>query len=213
MVGWGGAATLADPAPAPLQVGAYGNAFTGGLKFAPADVTAAVGQAVVWTNKDFLVPHTATEDHGLWDLAGTYLPSPVNPAGFAPGKTVFRVFEAGTEHYFCRVHPTQMHGVIRVPVTLALQVVKGKKRRHHKRKITRFVVATWAAATPAAGEGFDVRIQQGSAGWQTFRTATATTGATFRIKAGSTWHVEARLRRLSDANAATDWSPDAVISG
>ena len=196
-----------------MQVGAYGNAFTGGLKFAPADITAQVGQTVVWTNKDFLVPHTATEDHGLWDLAGTYLQTPINPAGFAPGKTVQRVFEAGTERYFCRVHPTQMHGVIRVPVTLALQVVRGRKRPHHRRRTTRWAVATWAAATPAAGEGFDVRFALGSGAWQTFRTASADTGGRFKIAAGSTWHVQARLRRLTDANAATDWSPDAVITG
>ena len=66
-----------------------------------------------------IVPHTATEDHGLWDLAGTYGQTPANPAGFAPGTTVERPFEAGTHHYYCRVHPQQMKGVVAVPVKLA----------------------------------------------------------------------------------------------
>jgi plastocyanin len=213
VVGWSGAASLADSPAAPLSVGAYGNVFTGGLKFAPADVTAKVGQTVVWTNKDFLVPHTVTEDNSLWDLAGSYLGSPINPPGFAPGKTVQRVFEAGTEHYFCRVHPAQMQGVIHVPVTLAMRVVKGRKRPHHKRKVTRYVVATWAAAKPTSGEGFDVRIAKGSGAWQSFRTATTDTGGQFKIAAGTPWHVEARLRRLTDDYTATDWSPDAVLTG
>jgi plastocyanin len=213
VVGWGGAATLADQ-PAPAQVGAYGNIFTpANLKFAPADVTATVGQTIVWTNKDKLVPHTATEDHHLWDLAGSYLPTPVNPAGFAPGATVQRVFEAGTEHYFCRVHPVQMHGVIRVPVSLSLQVVKGKKRAHHAAKVTRYVVATWAVAAPAAGEGFDVRIGKDGTNWTAVRTATSDTSARFKIRHGTTLHVEAHLRRLSDAKQATDWSPDATVTG
>jgi plastocyanin len=212
-VGWGGAATLADQ-PAPIQVGAYGNDLPpANLKFAPADITAHVGQLVVWTNKDVLVPHTATEDHHLWDLAGTYGQTPINPAGFSPGNFVERYFEAGTEHYFCRVHPVQMHGVIRVPVSLAVQTVKGKKRRHHKAKVTSFVVATWAPAAPATGEGFDVRISKDGTNWTAVRTATTETTARFKVRHGTRLHVEAHLRRLSDAKQATDWSPDATATG
>ncbi|MCW3063039.1 MAG: blue (type 1) copper domain protein [Solirubrobacterales bacterium] len=215
-VGWGGAATLADqPAPAPIQVGAYGNVIAqANLRFAPGDVTAKVGQEVVWTNRDVLVPHTATEDHHLWDLAGAYGQTPINPAGFGPGKTVQRVFEAGTEHYFCRVHPKQMHGVIRVPVTLALQTVAGKRRKHHKRRTITYVVATWAAAPPAAGEVFDVRVARASGAWQTFRDGTGDASAQFRAGVrGTVWHVEARLRRVADATQAADWSPDAAVTG
>src|SRR5438270_13416906 len=100
------------------DVKAEGNAFTGGLKFDPPKVSVKVGQIVRWTNTDKFVPHTATEDHGLWDLAGTYGMTPANPAGFGPGETRTRVFEAGTEHYYCRVHPQPMHGVVPAPVAL-----------------------------------------------------------------------------------------------
>src|SRR5207237_3176522 len=94
------------------DVKAEGNAFTGGLKFDPPKVSVKVGQIVRWTNTDKFVPHTATEDHGLWDLAGTYGMTPANPAGFGPGETRTRVFEAGTEHYYCRVHPQPLHRVV-----------------------------------------------------------------------------------------------------
>jgi plastocyanin len=61
----------APPAPAQPEgqpaasVNANGNAFTGGLSFTPFSVTVPVGGVVRWTNTDMLVPHTATEDHGL----------------------------------------------------------------------------------------------------------------------------------------------------
>jgi hypothetical protein len=128
---------------------------------------------------------------------------------------VQRVFEAGTEHYFCRVHPKQMHGVIRVPVTLAVEKTKGKRRRHHRRRRTiTTVVATWAAAAPVAGEAFDVRIAKGSGPWRTLRDGTSEASARFSAGTrGTVWHVEARLRRATDATQATDWSPDAVVTG
>src|SRR2546423_14328460 len=103
-------AAPASAAAATTEVGANGNVFTGGLSFTPARLTIAVGDPVRWRNTDNIVPHTATEDHGLWDLTGTYGATPANPAGFGPGETRARVFEAGTQDYFCRVHPTQMRG-------------------------------------------------------------------------------------------------------
>src|SRR5919106_230389 len=89
-------ATAATAGAATHEVGANGNIITGGLSFTPADVEAKVGDVVRWTNTDFLVPHTATEDHRLWDLTGTYGATPLNPPGFGPGEVREWVFEAGT---------------------------------------------------------------------------------------------------------------------
>src|SRR5436305_11051653 len=124
----------AQPAPA-VTVKAKGNVFTGGLGFDPASVQVAVGQVVRWTNTDFLVPHTATENHGLWDLGGSYGATPANPPGFGPGQSVQRAFEAGTAHYYCRVHPTQMKGVVAVPVQLALEHARVAVRRRVVRRV------------------------------------------------------------------------------
>src|SRR3954467_11587747 len=97
------AVALAAPAAAhasTTEVGANGNVFTGGLSFTPAKLTLAVGGAGRWRKTDNVVPHTATEDHGLWDLTGDYGSTPANPPGFGPGETRERVFEAGTHNYF-----------------------------------------------------------------------------------------------------------------
>jgi plastocyanin len=193
------------------DLGAYGNILTPSqLSFRPANTTIALGDIVRWTNHDALVPHTATEDHGLWDLAGSYGGTPVNPSGFGPGTSVQRAFEAGTQHYYCRVHPRQMHGVIAVPVMLS--VSKRTVRRHKKRVTTYTIAASWDASTPASGLAFDVRRASGSAAPGAWLTGTSAASASFTTtRRGSVWHVQARLRRADDANRATDFSPDASI--
>src|SRR3954452_22736266 len=173
-------AALAVPAAADAattEVGANGNVFTGGLSFTPAKLTLSVGDAVRWRNTDNVVPHTATEDHGLWDLTGGYGATPANPSGFGPGETRQRVFEAGTHDYYCRVHPTQMRGTIAVAPTLAVQRVRvkirrkrkpvttRKRRRRARTKVISYVVAVWAQASPAQGQAFDVQRARPGGGW------------------------------------------------
>lgn len=225
-------ASAAAPA---ATVNAEGNVFTGGLQFDPASVSVHVGDTVRWVNTDRIVPHTATEDHGLWDLSGSYGATPANPPGFGPGETRDRVFEAGTEHYYCKVHPQQMHGVVAVPVELsagpllpaakAAAATPGAHRRRHRvghhhrvrvplvRGSYRTVTAIWASAPPAQGLVFDVQRRLGGGDWQEWQTGTITVLGTFRAGQGETWSVRARLRRASDPSAATDWSPPASVTG
>jgi plastocyanin len=193
------------------DVGAYGNAIydTKDLSFRPRSVTVRVGDTVRWTNQDRLVPHTVTENHGLFDLAGSYGSTPVNPPGFAPGTSVQRVFEAGTFHYYCRVHPVQMHGVVSVPVTLTV-ITRTHGRGRHKHHVY-YVHVTWASAAEPHGLVFDVERARGGAGFAPWLTGATGTGATFSAgRHRAIWHVRARLRRASDASAASDWSPEAV---
>jgi plastocyanin len=195
------AAPAASHAAPVKQVNAEGNPFSGGLAFDPANVTVSVGQVVRWTNTDDVVPHTATENHGLWDLTGDY-GIPGAATGFGPGESRERPFEAGTQRYYCKVHPNDMQGVVAVPVTLA------RKRFAGGRKI----VMTWAPAAPASGLVFDVQMQRAGGAWKTFRTGTREAGGVRkRHGAKLVWSVRARLRRASDATAATGWSPVATI--
>jgi plastocyanin len=211
------AAAVAPPAagaqPA-ATVAAEGNAFTGGLRFNPAEVSVGLGQIVRWTNTDVLVPHTATEDHELWDLTGTYGQTPANPPGFGPGESRERPFEAGSHRYFCRVHPTTMRGVVSVPVRLEAASTVTETKPSGKRRKRRRVLVTWAPGVPAQGLGFDVEIRKGEGPWRTWREAKPASSGTFRTQtAKAPWSVRARLRRLDDAKRATDWSPVASIDG
>jgi plastocyanin len=230
--GTAGSAAAAQPA---VTVNAAGNPFTGGLKFDPAQVTVRAGDTVRWVNTDQFVPHTATEDHGLWDLTGTYGQTPANPPGFGPGETRDRVFEAGTAHYYCKVHPQQMRGVVAVPVDLSIgplvtatvseaRSVHRKHRTRHRRRTPaqtqppprakfRLITAAWASAAPAKGQVFDVQRRLGDGAWQDWESGTGAAGGTFAARPGETWSVRARLRNASDPSAAEDFSPPASVSG
>jgi plastocyanin len=71
------------------------------LVFAPAEVTAKVGDTVEWVNKDVFA-HTATARNGDFDV------------NLPPKKTVTSVLtKAGTVEYYCRFHPN-MKAVLKI---------------------------------------------------------------------------------------------------
>ncbi|HEY8276084.1 MAG TPA: plastocyanin/azurin family copper-binding protein [Methyloceanibacter sp.] len=71
------------------------------LAFAPAEITARVGDSIEWTNGDF-VDHTATAKSRDWDIT--------IPAGKS---AQVQLNKEATIEYFCRFHPA-MTGTIRV---------------------------------------------------------------------------------------------------
>jgi plastocyanin len=71
------------------------------LVYAPAEVSAKVGDTIEWVNKDVLV-HTATARNGDFDV------------NLPPKKTVTSVLnKAGTVEYYCRFHPN-MKAVLKI---------------------------------------------------------------------------------------------------
>jgi plastocyanin len=70
------------------------------FRFAPTELTVAVGDSVAWTNGDSF-PHTATADSGAWS-------SPELSAG---SRFVFVPKRAGRYPYHCAAHPV-MRGVV-----------------------------------------------------------------------------------------------------
>jgi plastocyanin len=195
------------------EVKAEGNIFTGGLRFNPDTTSVRVGQKVRWTNTDNTVPHTATENHRLWDLTGNYGLGQESNTGFGPGESRERVFEAGTHHYFCKVHPQQMRAVVNVPVDVTRGRLRGRPRRRFRR-----VTVTWAAGPPDEGLAFDLeRRRVGRAAkrsnWRPWKTGTTSPSARMRVRRGRRWQFRARLRKANDPSAATDWSPATSIRG
>jgi plastocyanin len=178
------------------EVDANGNAFVpGSLGFDPVEVSVPVGGVVRWTNTDYSVPHTSTEDHGLWRLSGTY-GSPGPYQGYGPGESVARAFEAGTHHYYCEVHPDDMKAVVEVPVTL-------ERARHRRAR------AIWSPTPPDEGLVFDVQRKRNGT-WRTVLEGTSARKATFR-RGSRHWRMRARLRSADDETKATAWSPVASI--
>ena len=191
--------SLAQEETAPdAEVNANGNAFVpGSLNFDPDRVRVAVGGIVRWTNTDDVVPHTSTEDHGLWRLSGEY--GPPGSQGYGPGESVERPFEAGTHHYYCEVHPDDMRAVVEVPVTLT----KTGRRR---------AAAVWSKSAPAEGLVFDVERRRNGGPWRILLEGTSDRRTTFRLgPKGTRSRMRARLRSAEDEAKATDWSPVASI--
>ena len=193
-----GASAAAPPPPRNVQAA---GGFSGTPRFDPPNVSVRVGQAVRWRNTDSAAPHTATENHGLWNLTGTY--GPPGSRGFGPGESRQRPFEAGTHNYFCKIHPDTMRGWVRVPVVLSKATVNGQ----------RVIRVRWAPAPPPSNRVFDVQRRRGNGPWQNFRVDTNTAAASFGASAvGTVWRLRARLQKAGAPAAATGFSPPAQIT-
>jgi len=70
------------------------------LAFAPAEITAHVGDTIEWANADFLA-HTATARNGTFDVMIA-----------AHGKASTVVKAAGTVDYYCKFHPNMVGKVV-----------------------------------------------------------------------------------------------------
>jgi plastocyanin len=215
------AAAHAQSAQPAAKVNAEGNVtqLTGPLRFNPATVTVGVGDQVEWVNTDILVPHTATENHGLWNLTGTYGMTPFNPAGFGPGETRSRRFAAGSWSYFCEVHPAQMHGMVLVPDKLSSRLAPRKRRGKNAsapngKRVRRFqVVAVWASEPLPDGQVFDVQARRGSGDWKTVTDGTTDLQGAFPAgPAGTTWSYRSRVRAADQPDRASGWSPEATTT-
>jgi len=204
--------STAQAEPVRHESTANGNLFTGGLSFAPADLTVAVGDVIAWKNTDFVAPHTVTERHGLWDLTGGYGATPANPPGFGPGTVAERRFEAGTQAYFCRVHPVEMVGTISVPVSLTTIRSNRARKRGRRARTIATVTMRWAADPPAEGLAFDVERRVPGGPWSRVHDGILGTSGTFRTRPRTVWKVRARLRSAERPGDATGFSPIATIT-
>ena len=69
------------------------------VAYAPAQVSAHVGDTVEWTNED-IVAHTATARNGAWDVM-------VGPN--SKGSVTLK--SPGTIEYYCRLHPNMVGSI------------------------------------------------------------------------------------------------------
>lgn len=190
-------AAAAAPAGAEtVTVSMTGDPLTGSFSFRQDLVDILAGDVVRFRNANGLATHQPAEQNGLWALSVT------------PGSQVERTMEAGTHLIVCRLHPGLMQATIRVSPVVAVtrRVVRRRDRRGRlrSRRVVRTAAVRWAVAAPAAGQAYDVERRRQGGDWESLRSATTSTDATFSVAAGDAWQVRARLR---GGDAVGAWSP------
>ena len=98
-----GPALVVSLAPAGAQAGGKEAARIVSFAFEPAELTVPTGTTITWTNGSDR-PHTVT------DRGGTFDTNPIAPN--ASGELTFPA--PGVYHYFCRINPNRMNGIITV---------------------------------------------------------------------------------------------------
>src|SRR6266850_3746101 len=94
------------------------------LVFAPAEVSAKVGDTIEWINKDVFA-HSATARNGDFDVT------------MAPKKTVTSVLkQAGVIQYYCRYHPN-MKAVLTIAPYRAAQAARTEERNFPTSRLSR----------------------------------------------------------------------------
>ena len=96
-------ALVASVAPAGAQTGGKEQARIVSFAFEPPERSVASGTTITWTNNSDR-PHTVT------DRGGTFDTNPIAPN--ATGEITFSA--PGVYHYFCRINPNKMNGIITV---------------------------------------------------------------------------------------------------
>jgi plastocyanin len=186
------------------EVEVRGNPFSGGFAFDPDHVRVTVGATVRWTNTDSTAHHSVTEDHGIFDLSGSF--GPPGRMGFGPGESREHRFAAGTFSYHCRVHPEAMRGV--VAATLKLSLVRRQARGGAGKARIRVI---WARQPLPNGQAFDVQRRVGTGPWRTVRSATRALRAEFGGARGGTLSFRSRIRLTGGPAGASGYSPAAKI--
>jgi hypothetical protein len=119
------------------------------------------------------------------------------------GSTYVLQFRAAAIYtYACTLHPS-MTATIRVPLLVA--PLSGNTH-------TAFTV-TWAAASPPAGQVYDVKVKRPrSSDWDTWKEGVTSTSGTFVPDAGTgTYSFHSRIRKTADSTYSW-WSEDVAIS-
>jgi plastocyanin len=193
------APALAMSAPARADtttISMTGDPLTGSFAFRQDLVYILAGDVVRFRNANGLATHQPAERTGLWGLS------------VPPGAQAERTMEAGTHLIVCLLHPGLMQATIRVsPVVAVTRRVVRRRDRHGRlrsRRVVRTAAVRWAVTAPAAGQAFDVERRRQGGAWESLRSATTDTDASFSVRAGDAWQVRARLR---GGDAVGAWSP------
>jgi Tol biopolymer transport system component len=163
------------------------------FKFDPSTLKPKQGQSILF---DFVGPdpHTATDNTGMGMFDSGNKPT---DSYFA-----FQFIGAGSYAIICTIHPTQMSGTVKVPISVA--PVSGN--------LTTVFTITWSSAPPPPNYRFDVQIRRpGETVFSDWKTNQKVAATGFTADAGTgTYSFQARLRNTVNGNASGYSAPKSI---
>jgi plastocyanin len=177
-----------DPYLNPVSVE---NVAVSDFRFDPSISSISQGTGIEWS---FEGPsnHTATDSSGM-ELFDS------GPKG--PGSSyTFTFNSAGIFRYKCTIHPTQMKGSVRVPVTVS--PASGEVG-------TPFTI-TWSAENAPAGYKFDVQIKRPGDPWTNWLFGQTARSTTFVPDEVGSYSFKARTRKTANGKASVFSQPTSI---
>jgi plastocyanin len=168
--------------------------------FNPDSTKAKLGDTVRWTNTDGF-SHTSTSD-GVNDGSGfTGIGLWASGSIAHSGTFSFTFSFAGTFPYHCSIHPTLMHGTVKVPM---------KAKPTSGGVGTNFTI-TWASAAPTGTLVFDVQRMDPGGKFKAWQTGVTTLSAKFQPAQTGVYQFRALLRDTS-TGGKSKYSPVVKIT-
>ena len=168
--------------------------------FNPDSTKAKLGDTVRWTNTAS-IPHTSTSD-GVNDGSGIKGIGLWTSGSLGHNGTFSFTFTfAGTFPYHCSIHPTLMHGTVKVPM----------KAKPSSGSVGQNFTITWASAAPTGTLVFDVQRMDPGGSFKAWQTGVTTMSAKFKPMTPGTYEFRALLRD-SSSGAKSKYSPVVKIT-
>jgi plastocyanin len=155
--------------------------------FTPATFSTALGDSVTWQD-DGAFNHTATSNAGFFNT-GTITPGVRHATAF---------LAAGAFAYHCAIHPTLMHGSVRIPIRAGTSATT----------VGSPITLRAAVDTAPAGYTFDYQRRYAGGSWRTFRSGISNPRIRFTPKRAGAWRFRSRVHRIGGASG---WSPAATV--
>jgi plastocyanin len=163
--------------------------------YSPDSTKAKLGDSVRWTNMDGFA-HTSTSD-GVNDGSGfTGIGLWASGSIAHSGTFTFAFTFAGTFPYHCSIHPTLMHGTVKVPM----------KAKPTSGSVGDTFTITWATAAPSGTLVFDVQKMDPGGKFKAWQTGVTTLSAKFMPSNPGTYSFRALLRDTANG-AKSKFSP------
>jgi plastocyanin len=185
------ASTMLAVVPEPSATATFPTVDIEEYRYIPRKETASLGGVLQWHNIG-TITHTASQDAPLRFFNTGQLAA----GAFSSGVTFWA---AGRFDYHCNIHPSQMRGLMRVPVQASSPGIG----------LGESVTITVASSSGFKGYSFDLQRRRNQGDWVVIETGIGSNTVEVTPKRTGEFRFRARVVKLS--GAASGWSPAVTV--